>query len=71
MELLVRLLATLAVALVLGALASFPVMLLWNSCLVPAIPMIQEVGWIQAWGIMVMGQLMFQTRVTLTEPHNR
>ena len=65
MELLVRFLATFAVAAVMGALVSFPAMLLWNSCLVPAIPVIKEVGWIQAWGIMVMGQLMFQTKVTL------
>lgn len=68
MELVIRLFATLAAAVVLGAIVSYPAMLLWNSCLVPAIPAIKEVGWIQAWGIMVMGQLMYQSKITLTEP---
>lgn len=67
MELLVRFLSLLIVGVVMGAIVSFPAMLLWNSCLVPAIPAIQEVGWIQAWGIMVMGQIMFQTKVTFSD----
>ena len=68
MELLVRFLSVLTVGIVMGAIVSYPAMLLWNSCLIPAIPGIKEVGWIQAWGIMVMGQLMFQTKIGLNEP---
>jgi len=67
MELLVRFLSQLFVGIVMGAIVSLPAWLLWNSCLVPAIPAIQEVGWIQAWGIMIMGQLMFQTKVTFAD----
>ena len=65
MELLVRFLSLLIVGVVVGAIVSFPVMLLWNSCLVPAVPGAKEVAWLQAWGIMIMVQLMFQTRVTM------
>ena len=68
MELLVRFLSVLIVGIVMGAIVSYPAMLLWNSCLVPAIPGIKEVGWLQVWGIMVMGQLMFQTKIGLNEP---
>lgn len=68
MELLVRFLSVLIIGIVVGAIVSYPVMLLWNSCLVPVVPGIKEVAWIQAWGIMVMGQLMFQTKIGLNEP---
>ena len=68
MELLVRFLAVLVVGVIMGAILSYPIMLLWNSCLVPAIPGVREVGWIQAWGILILGQLMFQTRIGLNEP---
>ena len=68
MELLVRFLSVLIVGIVVGAIVSYPAMLLWNSCLVPAIPGIKEVAWLQVWGIMVMGQLMFQTKIGLNEP---
>lgn len=68
MELLIRFLSVLIVGIVVGAIVSYPVMLLWNSCLVPAVPGIKEVSWIQAWGIMLMGQLMFQTKIGLNEP---
>jgi len=43
-----------------GLLMSLPVMLLWNSCLVAAIPGIKEIGWIQAWGILVLSGLLFR-----------
>jgi hypothetical protein len=48
------------VILVLGLLLSFPVMLLWNACLVPAIPAIMEIGWLQAWGILVLFGILFK-----------
>ena len=50
----------LALVLLLGLLLSFPAMLLWNYCLVPAIPAIQEVGWLQMWGIIVLSNFLFK-----------
>ena len=44
-----------------GLLVSYPVMLLWNLCLVPAIPAILEISWLQAWGILVLSGFLFKS----------
>lgn len=44
-----------------GLLFSLPVMWLWNIALVPAIPGIVEIGWLQAWGLLVLSGLMFKS----------
>lgn len=44
-----------------GLLMSLPVMWLWNACLVAAIPGVKEIGWLQAWGIMVLSGLLFKS----------
>jgi hypothetical protein len=49
-----------AVIVVLGLILSLPVMWLWNACLVAAIPGIKEIGWLQAWGIMILCGLLFK-----------
>ncbi len=46
---------------VVGLLFSVPVMLLWNGCLVPAVTGLNEIGWLQAWGILVLCGLLFKT----------
>lgn len=53
---------TLIVAI--GLIVSLPVMLLWNYCLVGAISGINEITWLQAWGILVLFGLLFKTHVT-------
>lgn len=56
-DLIVKILAgTGAVVLViaLSALLAYPYMILWNECLVPAIPALQKVEWMQMWGIAVL-----------------
>lgn len=40
--------------LVVSFLVSYPLMWLWNLCLVPAIPGLAEVGWLQMWGISIL-----------------
>lgn len=52
-----------ALVVVLGLILSLPVMLLWNYCLVPAIAGIHEIGWLQAWGILVLSGFLFKTTV--------
>jgi len=49
-----------AVIVVLGLILSLPVMWLWNACLVAAIPGIKEIGWLQAWGILILCGLLFK-----------
>lgn len=51
-------------AVVWGLLVAFPFMLLWNWCLVPAIPGVGEIGFLQAWGLYILTNLMFKTTVT-------
>lgn len=50
-------------ALAIGLLLSWPVMLLWNLCLVPAIPGLQTIEWLQALGIMVLFNMLFKVSV--------
>ena len=50
--------------LFLGFLLSWPVMWLWNNALVGAIVGVNEVSWVQAWGISVLFGLLFKTSVS-------
>ena len=48
---------------VVGLVFSLPVMWLWNWALVPAMPVLREIGWLQAWGIMILSGLLFKSAV--------
>jgi len=52
------------IVVVLGLLFSYPVMLLWNGCLVPAIDGVKDIGWLQAWGLMILCGLLFKSGVS-------
>ena len=52
--------ASIVVIIVFGLIMSLPVMWLWNGCLVAAIPGIKEIGWLQAWGILILCGLLFK-----------
>jgi hypothetical protein len=41
-------------------LLSWPVMMLWNGCLVGAVDGVHEVTWLQAWGISILCGLLFK-----------
>ena len=45
-------------------LLRWPVMELWNQCLVPAVEGIREIGWIQAWGISALCGVLFKANIT-------
>ena len=49
------------IVVVLGLLFSYPVMLLWNGCLVPAVDGVKEIGLLQAWGLMILFGILFKT----------
>lgn len=53
-----------AIAVILQLIVSYPAMLLWNYFLVPAIPSVAEVSWIQMWGIQLLTGLVFKTSVS-------
>jgi hypothetical protein len=49
----------------MGFLISFPIMLLWNDCLVPAVSILKEVSWLQMFGISVLVNFLFKTKLEL------
>lgn len=57
----------LLVIVAIGALIALPVMWLWNGCLVPAINGINEIGWLQAWGLFILSGMLFRSTSTKTE----
>ena len=57
------LIAAVAVIVFFGLLFSLPVMWLWNIALVPAIPGLVQIGWLQAWGILILCGLLFKPSV--------
>ena len=50
-----------ALAIGLGALFAYPVMLLWNGCLVGAVAGVSAITWLQAWGLMILCSFLFKT----------
>lgn len=54
----------LGAVVIIGLLLSFPLMLLWNGCLVPAVQGLTEIGWLQAWGIMITCSILFKNTTT-------
>lgn len=50
-----------------GLLFSLPVYLLWNGCLVGAITGVNEITWLQAWGLNVLCGFLFKTTVNTKE----
>ena len=53
-----------ALLAVVCLLLSLPVMWLWNVALVPAIPGLAQIGWLQAWGILVLCNFLFKPTVS-------
>jgi hypothetical protein len=47
----------------LSFLLSWPVYMLWNGCLVGAVSGVNEVTWLQAWGINLLAGFLFKTTV--------
>ena len=51
----------LAMAVFISFISSWPLYMLWNGCLVGAIRGVNEVTWLQAWGLGILFGLMFKT----------
>lgn len=51
-------------ALFVSFLLSWPVMLLWNECLVPAVDGVKQIGWLQAWGLQFLINMLFKVSIT-------
>ena len=51
----------------LSFLLSWPVMWLWNNALVGAITGMNEVSWVQAWGISVLCGILFKSTASVSK----
>jgi hypothetical protein len=60
-ELVTKIVAAISVIIALGLLLSLPIWLLWNSCLVPAINGVNEISWLQAWGLNILCTGLFKS----------
>ena len=58
---LVIMLGMVGLALFVGFLLAWPVMMLWNGCLVDAVTIVKPIGWLQAWGIAVLASFLFKS----------
>jgi hypothetical protein len=54
-----------ATALLISFLLSYPVMVLWNECLVGALEGARQITWMQAWGISALRGILFQSNVSV------
>ena len=52
------------IALVLvSLLLAWPMMELWNGCLVPAVNGVNKIEWLQAWGLQFLVNMLFKIRI--------
>lgn len=56
-------LAALATGLMIIFFLAFPVQLLWNWCLVPAVSGVSYIGFWQALGLLILANILFKTNV--------
>ena len=61
---LTAMLVGIATLLFLSFVLSWPVMMLWNGCLVGAVDGVKEVTWLQAWGIQFLCGILFKSTLT-------
>jgi hypothetical protein len=50
-------------ALFVSFLLAWPVMELWNGCLVPAVDGVKQISWLQAWGLQFLINMLFKVSI--------
>jgi len=67
MKVLVTIVGALGFIVLLSFLLSWPIMMLWNGCLVGAVDGVHTVTWLQAWGLTVMIHSLVRATATSKE----
>jgi hypothetical protein len=57
-------LTALLIAVAFSFLLSWPIMWLWNNCLIDAVDHVQPITWLQAWGIKFLFSALFKTHIS-------
>ena len=60
----VTIVGALGFIVLLSFLLSWPIMMLWNGCLVGAVDGVHNIGWLQAWGLTLLIHSLFKATVT-------
>lgn len=55
-----KLVAGIATLVLFSFVLSWPVMMLWNGCLVGAVTGAKEITWLQGWGISMLCGILFK-----------
>ena len=50
-----------AIFVLLSFILAWPVMALWNGCLVGAVDGVHQITWLQAWGISILCSFLFKS----------
>lgn len=58
-EALILIIGSFATILFVSFVLSWPVMALWNGCLVDAVSGLKEITWLQGWGISILCGILF------------
>lgn len=64
MEKLILVVGGIGLIIFVSFLLSWPVMMLWNGCLVDAVTGVKEITWLQGWGLSILCGFLFKTSVT-------
>jgi hypothetical protein len=64
MEKILAVFGAVAFLIFISFLLSWPVYMLWNGCLVGAVNGVNEVTWLQAWGLNFLAGIMFKSNTT-------
>ena len=67
MEVFNKFVGIIVLIVLLGLFLSLPIWLLWNSCLVPAVDGVHEIGWLQAWGLNILCTGLFKSNLEFTK----
>ncbi len=51
----------------LSFILAWPVMALWNGCLVGAVDGVHQITWLQAWGLSILCSFLFKPTITNTK----
>ena len=60
-------LTAIGLGVIVSLLLSWPVMWLWNNALVGAVTGVNEVSWLQSWGIMLLVGILVKTNVSTSK----
>ena len=53
-----------AIFVLLSFILAWPVMALWNGCLVGAVDGVHQITWLQAWGLSILCSFLFKSTNT-------